>query len=92
MSHLLPPQGHKAREMFAVEDLVAIATRQVDPVDLQQARRSARLTFESSSAVRRVCIVLRADDQLELVSFGRRLAWRREWRFGGGLCPRRIAA
>lgn len=87
MSHLLPPQGHPARDMFEVTDLVAIATRQVAPTFLCDARRSARALFERNPAARRaIYIIMRSDnDQLELVSFGRRLGRRVEWRFGGGL-------
>lgn len=44
----------------------------------------ARETFAASPAARRV-FYIRVDgstDQLELISFGRRLAWKREWVFG----------
>ena len=94
MSHALPPQGHPAREMFAVEDLVAIATRQVDPIDLQRAKFAAKRYFAAASpAARRVVyIIMRSDnDQLELISVGRRGGHKVEWRFGGGLCSRRAA-
>lgn len=85
MSHALPPQGHPAREMFEVQDLVDIALGKVDVIDaIWKARRAAERTFAASPAARRVCfIVLRMDnDELELISFGRRGGWKREWRFG----------
>lgn len=90
MSHTLPPVGHPARELFDIADLVAIATRQRDPIWLPDAKRAARETFATNPSVRRVAfIIMRSDnDELELVTFGRRLAFRREWRFRGGLCPR----
>ena len=85
MSHLLPPQGHPAREMFAVEDLVAAANGDY-PVPCQnwQLRKSAAATFAGNSAAKRVVFIKvnPTNDQVELVSIGRRGGVRREWVFG----------
>lgn len=83
--HALPPVDHKAREMFAVEDLVAIATGERPvPTCIVAMRRSAFGTFASSSAALRVAFIRLnpSSDELELVTFGRRGGWRREWTFG----------
>lgn len=82
--------------MFDVADLVAIATRERDPIFLDQAKRSARRTFAydrhpGGGAIKRIMfIIMRSDnDQLELISVGKRGGHKVEWRFGGGLAPRR---
>lgn len=84
MSHLLPPLGHPARDMFDVADLVAIGTRQRDPLTLPQAKAAARRTFAAMGpAARRASfLVIRGDGMLDLVSIGRRGGWIRHWRFG----------
>ncbi len=83
--HKLPPAGHPARELFEVEQLVAIVEGR-EPVhcNIWALRAAARRIFEASPAARRAAFIrVRPDnDQLELVTFGRRLAWRREWVFG----------
>jgi len=85
MAHALPPVGHAAREMFAVEDLVAVAMGE-QPVlaGIGQARAAARKFFAGADpAARRVVyFVVRCDDSLELISFGRRLGHKVEWKFG----------
>jgi hypothetical protein len=85
MSHLLPPQDHPVREMFAVADLVAVSTGKV-PVccGKPQARRSALRTMEANPAVRRVALFCAdpSTDELRLVSVGRRGGVRTEWTFG----------
>lgn len=85
MSHNLPPLGSPARDAFEVADLVAVSTGE-RPVhcNILELRRLARETLSASPAARRV-FFLRANptnDKLELVSFGRRGAWKREWVFG----------
>ena len=85
MSHLLPPHGHPAREMFEVADLVAVATGERPvPCARWQLRRSAAQTFASSDAVRRVVFLYvdPTNDQLQLVSLGRRGGFQRHWTFG----------
>lgn len=82
--HTLPPLGHAAREMFDVSDLVALMSgERVLPV-LPSAIASAKRTLSANrAAVRVFAIVLRGEnDQVDLVSIGRRGGWRREWRFG----------
>lgn len=81
--HVLPPLAHPAREMFAVEDLAEYGLGRVPPT-LIEARTMARRFFEGASpaAKRVVYFVLLCDDRLALVSFGRRLAQKREWIFG----------
>jgi hypothetical protein len=85
MSHSLPPQGHPARDMFDVADLVAVSTGAY-PVacDNFRLRRSARETFARCDAARRITFfkVNASNDQLELVSVGRRGGIRKEWTFG----------
>jgi hypothetical protein len=85
MSHLLPPPGHKAREMFDVSDLVAVSTGERPiPCAIWQARKSALATLERNPAVRRVVLFCAdaSNDQLRLVSVGRRGGHKVEWTFG----------
>lgn len=85
MSHLLPPLGHAARDMFLVADLAAVGTGERPvPCDRWRLRRLAAETFAASAAVSRA-VFLYADpstDQLQLVSVGRRSAFRVLWTFG----------
>jgi hypothetical protein len=85
MSHLLPSAEHPARELFDVVDLVDVALGRV-AVEwrIGALRRNAEAIFASSPAARRVAFfhLNASNDELELVSFGRRGAWRREWSFG----------
>lgn len=85
MSHLLPPQGHPARDMFDVQSLVDIAEGRV-PVPAQRfaVRRSAERFLAANPAARRVVsfYLNGSNDQLELVSVGPRGGWKREWVFG----------
>lgn len=88
MGHAIPPQGHPARDMFDIADLVAIAMGDQKPMlGLIESRCAARRFFQNAGAAvaRVVYIVLAADDQLLLVSYGRRLGRKIEWRFGVGL-------
>lgn len=86
MSFKLPPQDHKARELFDIAHVAEV----LNPNNAQkllttlQARKTAERTFEGNSAVKRICfVVLRADnDERWLISFGRRGGWRKEWNFG----------
>lgn len=87
MSYALPLAGSPQREMFAVEDLIAIEAGQFIPPSLPEARQMAREAFERYRGARiqpqrLIYIVLRGDDALELISIGRRGGWKREWRFG----------
>ena len=80
----LPPQGHPARELFDVADLVAMTTGEQPLAVLPGALFSARRFLAANPAARRVaCIVLRAEnDQIDLITVGRRGGWCKEWRFG----------
>lgn len=85
MSHLLPPQGHPAREMFDVADLVDVGLgKRAVHCAIWQVRRSALATLESNPAARRVVLfcVDASNDQLRLVSVGRRGGVKVEWTFG----------
>ena len=85
MSHILPAQGHPAREMFEVSDLVAVSMGERPvPCENHQVRRSASETFSRCKAARRVTFfkVNPSNDQLELVSVGRQGGIKREWVFG----------
>ena len=87
----LPLQGSAAREMFDVADLVEVgAGRALPVVGLAGARAKARRFFEGADhAAKRVCyFVLLANDDLALVSVGRRLGVKVEWKFGPYRAPR----
>lgn len=85
MSHLLPPQGHPARELFEVQDLVdvTLGARPV-PWQLHSMRRQAVDFLAATPAASRVSYIRvnPSTDNLELISFGRRGGHRREWTFG----------
>lgn len=85
MSHLLPSHSHPAREMFEVTDLVAVSNGEM-PVHctIAGARRSAVETLRHNPAARRIVMfnVDASNDQLRLVSFGRRGGHKVEWVFG----------
>lgn len=85
VSHLLPPAAHPARQLFEVTDLVAVTLGERPvPVDIWRMRRDALAFFAGCPAARRIAYIrLNAStDELELVTFGRRGGWKREWRFG----------
>jgi hypothetical protein len=85
MPHVLPPLGHPARDLFDIADLVAITLGERPvPYQIHAMRCAARRVFEASPAANRVAFIrLRSDDdQLELISFGRRGGWKRHWVFG----------
>lgn len=83
--HILPPLDHPVRQLFDVADVVAIATGEM-PVhcNIYSLRRLALAAFKAMPDAKRIAYfrVNPSDDQLELVTFGRRGAWKREWRFG----------
>lgn len=85
MSHSLPPLGHRARSLFDVADLVDVSTggREI-PCAIWKARRLALATMEGQPAIRRVVLFVAdaSNDQLRLVSFGRRGGHKVEWTFG----------
>lgn len=85
MSHLLPPAGHPAREMFDVSTLVDVATGK-EPVHVNRhaLRKKAERAFEATPfAKRMVYFYVRSDnDQLQLVSVGKRGGFKVEWTFG----------
>jgi hypothetical protein len=91
MSFLLPPVGHRARELMG--DIATLANT-LDPANAAklpttwQACKSARATFEADTtrAMSRVSfVVLRADnDERWLISCGPRGGWKKEWNFGNG--------
>jgi len=79
----LPPPGHPALELFDPSDLERVKSRRGLPTFRQAAEAAAR-TFGSPDGhmIREVnCIVLRADDSVELVQFGRRGGHRTVWKF-----------
>lgn len=88
MSFPLPLPGTPARE--ALGDLSA-AVQTLDPRNasklhtFRDARRGAMEYLVAERAARRVVfIVLRADGERWLVSFGRKGGWTRLWNFGTG--------
>ena len=85
MSHLLPPAGHPAREMFDVADLAAVGTGQ-EPVHCNRhaLRKKAERAFAAMPLAKRmVYFYVRSDnDQLQLVSIGPRGGFKVEWTFG----------
>lgn len=94
MSYALPLAGSRQREAFVIEDLLAIEAGQYVPPSLPEARQLARESFARwreavIKPVRVFYIVLRADDNLDLISIGPRGGWRREWRFGPFRMPKR---
>lgn len=85
MSHLLPPAGHPAREMFDVSSLVAVATgKEPARVNRHALRKEAERAFVAMPfAKRMVYFYVRSDnDQLQLVSIGKRGGFKVEWVFG----------
>lgn len=73
MAHTLPLQGTAARDAFEVEDLVAMKTGEKPWTTLAEAKATARDTFARVKGIVRVwSIVLRADDEVQLVSIGKR--------------------
>lgn len=85
MSHVIPPVGHKAREMFDVADLAAIGTG-AQPVrcNIWELRRMAKEAIAATPGAKRM-VYFRVDssnDKLQLVSIGARGGWRVEWTFG----------
>lgn len=82
--HRLPPQNSELREMFDITDLVAIGTKERTPVTIKEARFSARETFarDKKRAIKRInFIALRANDDLVLISIGRRGGIQYHWNF-----------
>ena len=90
MGYALPLAGSDARDMFDIGDLVAISIGKRVPVPFPEARAQAKryLADAGAAVVRVVYIVLRANDDLELVSFGRRGGAKVEWRFGPYQIPK----
>lgn len=85
MSHLLPPLGHPARDLFDVQTLVDIATGK-EPVHCHRyaLRKLAERSFAAMPAAKRLAyFYVRPDnDQLQLVSVGKRGGFKVEWVFG----------
>ena len=83
--HAIPPLGTKAREMFSLDHLVAISAGK-EPVACEnhQIRAMARASFRVAPTLRRLAFfkVNPTNDQLELVSIGRRFGIKTEWVFG----------
>lgn len=93
MSHLLPPQGHAARDMFDVAHLVDVATGKLPVRDSIPRLRAHALATMAETAVKRV-VCFHADaatDALRLVSFGPRGGMRVEWVFGPITSQTRLA-
>lgn len=84
--HHLPPHNHPAREMFAVEDLVDVTLGRTPVLaGLYQAKNAARRFFEGADHAAKRVIYFCIDptnDQLRLVSVGRRGGAKVEWTFG----------
>lgn len=93
MSHLLPPAAHPARALFDVADLAAIGTGERPiPTEINYLRRMALATLAGSSVASRVAFIRLnpSSDQVELVTFGRKGGWRREWTFGSATRQMRV--
>jgi len=83
MAHSLPLSGSALRETFDVRDLVAMTTGEKPWMTISDARVAARETFANVKGIIRVwSIVLRADDEVQLVSIGPRGGVIVEWVFG----------
>lgn len=83
MSHLLPPAGHPARELFDVADLVAIGTGARAVPVLRQASYDARRYLKAQDGVKAVVtFAVQADDTFGLFQIGRRGGVKRLWVFG----------
>ena len=79
MALVLPQRESELRECFEIEDLAL--GRNV--VTYPEAKYSARKTFASNKAVKRVFFLAMApDDELQLISIGPRGGRRVEWKFG----------
>jgi len=83
MSLSLPITGTAQRELFEVADLVALTTG-VRPLGcLPQALAQARRSFRANKAISRIAyIILQADDNVALITVGRRGGRKTEWVFG----------
>lgn len=85
MSHVIPALGHKAREMFDMQTLVDISTGK-EPVhcNIWALRRLAVTALANNPAAKRMVYfrVEPTNDNLQLISIGRRGGWRVEWTFG----------
>jgi hypothetical protein len=80
--YALPSADSPLREIFEIEDLVAIGTGERKAPTIPEARASARETFASSRTTSRVYfLAMRANDDIELISIGRQLKVRTEWKF-----------
>lgn len=85
MPHALPPLGHPARELFDVQTLVDVATGK-EPVHCRRhtLRRAAEKSFTAMPAVKRMAYfyVNPSNDDLQLITIGRRGGFKVEWTFG----------
>lgn len=82
--HSIPPHSHPAREMFSLEDLVAVSNGQI-PVHCSKAalRRMATPLFKNKAIKRLVYFLVDgSNDQLQLASIGPRGGIKIEWTFG----------
>jgi len=84
MSLSLPATGSAARELFSVAELVAVTTGEQPLPLLGDAIRRARQTIAANKAASRVfSFALDAsNDNVMLISIGKRGGWKREWVFG----------
>jgi hypothetical protein len=86
MSYALPPTDHAARTLMGDVSTIAEILHPANVGKLlttTQARLNAAASFEASPAASRITyVIIRADDERWLVSFGRRGGMRREWNFG----------
>lgn len=85
----LPPEYHPAREAYDPDEIGRIANGQYLPPSLPEAKALARDAFRHYAGARHlprpkafVYFVLRADDNIELVSIGARGGHKVVWRFG----------
>ena len=82
-----PPIGHPVNEAFDRDDLARIARGQYVPCSLREAHALARDSFErfKGAALKPMALiymVLRADDNVDLISIGPRGGRKVLWRFG----------
>lgn len=83
MSHLLPPAGHPARELFEVAALVDAATGKNPVPVLSKASYDARRFLARNPAVKSVVtFAVQADDTFGLFQIGKRGGIRKLWTFG----------
>lgn len=85
MSLILPPKGHPAREMIDIQHIASLGDvqNQFRLPTIRQVKENAARAFAADPAIRRVnSLVLRANGNLDLISFGPRGGAKTMWKFG----------